>query len=145
MPTWAILVIGGVIPAICWGVTAIFQKQSAAAGFHPMQFLALFGAVLTIVGIVGTLLVRDVSWPRAGVVHALLAGATFSIAATFLSYALWRYGAPISRIAPILSGNVLVTVAIGALFLGEGAELNVPVLGLGTLLIVGGVILVSNA
>lgn len=145
MPTWAILVIGGVIPAICWGVTAIFQKQSAASGLHPMQYIALFGIVLTIVGVIGTLLARDVTWPRAGVVNALLAGTTFAVASLFLSYALWRYGAPISRIAPILSGNVLVTVAIGALLLGEGAQLNIPILGLGTLLIVGGAILVSNA
>lgn len=145
MPMWAILVIGGVLPAICWGVTAIFQKQSAASGLNPMQFIALFGIVLTIVGVIGTLVAKDVTWPRAGVINALLAGATFTVASLLLSYALWRYGAPISRIAPILSGNVLVTVAIGALFLGEGATLSLPILGLGTLLIVGGAILVANA
>ncbi len=97
MPTWAILVIGGVIPAICWGVTAIFQKQSAAAGAAPdAVYRAASASCSRLSGVVGTLLARDVTWPRAGVVNALLAGATFTVASLLLSYALWRYGAPIS-------------------------------------------------
>jgi uncharacterized membrane protein len=145
MPTWAVLLVGGVIPAACWGVTAIFQKQSAASGAHPAHYLIAFGAVIAVAGIGWTLVARDAAWSRPGIVYAILAGTTFAIASSLLSFTLWYSGAPISRIAPILSGNVLVTVAIGALFLGEGAGLNMAVLGLGTLLIVAGAILVSNA
>ena len=145
MPTWAILVIGGVLPAACWGVTAIFQKQSAVGGAHPAQYLAVFGAIIALAGIGWLIFARDATWTRAGTFNAALAGVTFAIASSLLSFTLWRYGAPISKLAPILSCNVLVTVTIGAIFLGEGAKLNLPVLGLGTLLIVGGAILVSNA
>jgi len=86
-----------------------------------------------------------VAWSKPGAGYAVLAGLTFAIGAGLISFALWRYGAPISKLAPILSCNVLVTVAIGALFLGEAAKLNMTQLGLGTLLILGGAILVSDA
>ena len=52
---------------------------------------------------------------------------------------------PVSKLAPIWSCNVLVTLAVGAVFLGEAAEVDLMKLSAGTLLIIGGAILVSNA
>ena len=141
-----IILIGGALPAFFWGVTAIFQKQSAVSGFRPLQYLAVFGVVIALAGLAGVLLTRDATaWSRPGAGYAVLAGLTFALGSGLISFALWRYGAPISKLAPILACNVLVTVAIGALFLGEAAKLNMTQLGLGTLLILGGAILVSNA
>ena len=140
-----IILIGGALPAFFWGVTAVFQKQSAVSGFRPVQYLAVFGVVIALAGLAGVLVTRDVAWSKPGAGYAVLAGLTFAIGAGLISFALWRYGAPISKLAPILSCNVLVTVAIGALFLGEAAKLNMSQLGLGTLLILGGAILVSDA
>jgi len=140
-----VVVIGGALPAFFWGVTAIFQKQSAAGGLPPAAYLTLFGVVIAVAGLVGTLVSRSFAWTGAGATYALLAGVTFSLGTGLISFALWRYGAPISKLAPILSCSVLVPVAIGALFLGEAASLNLARLGLGTVLVIGGAILVASA
>jgi uncharacterized membrane protein len=48
-------------------------------------------------------------------------------------------------LAPIWSCNVLVTLAIGAIVLGEAAEVDLVKLVAGALLIVGGAVLVGKA
>jgi len=140
-----VIVIGGALPAFLWGVTAVFQKQSAAGALPPAQYLIVFGAVIALAGVIAALVTRNAAWPAAGTAYAVLAGLTFSLGTGLISFALWRYGVPISKLAPILSCNVLVTVAIGALFLGEAASLNLARLGIGTVLVVGGAILVATA
>jgi uncharacterized membrane protein len=145
MSNLMIILIGGVVPACLWGVSAIFQKQSAAHGMHPGLYLALFGVITAGVGVAGALASREFEWVKLGSMHAALAGVTYALGAGLISFALWRYGAPISKLAPILSCGVLVTVALGALVLGEAAKFNFIQLTIGTLLIVGGAILVTNA
>jgi uncharacterized membrane protein len=140
-----VVVIGGALPAFFWGVTAILQKQSAVGGLPPAEYLTVFGVVIALAGLAGTLVTRNFTWPGTGTAYALLAGITFSLGTGLIGLALWRYGAPISKLAPILSCNVLVTVAIGALFLGEAASLNLARLSIGTVLVVGGAILVASA
>jgi hypothetical protein len=145
MPSWLVLVIGGVIPSVLWGLTGVFQKQSAVAGFNPFQYMLVLGLVVTVTGGIGLLLFRAEGWSFAGFGSAALAGLGYAVATALMSLVLWRYGVPISKLAPILSCNILVTVAIGAFILGEGASFNVIQLLIGTLLIVGGAILVSAA
>jgi uncharacterized membrane protein len=145
MSNLMIILIGGVAPAFLWGITAIFQKQSAVHGAHPGLYLVLFGLMTALVGFAGLLLAREFVWVKLGSMHAALAGLTFALGSGLISFALWRYGAPISKLAPILSCAVLVTVAASAIFLDEAARLNFPQLLIGTLLIVGGAILVTNA
>jgi uncharacterized membrane protein len=140
-----VLLMGGVAPALLWGVTGIFQKQSAAAGLDPFRYMLVLGLVVAAAGGVGALAFRGGPWPAMGVGHAALAGLGYSAATALMSLALWRYGVPVSKIAPILSCNVLVTVLVGAFFLGEGATLSLGKLLVGTLLIVAGAILVSVA
>jgi hypothetical protein len=58
---------------------------------------------------------------------------------------LSTYATPVSKLAPIWSCNVLVTLAIGAIVLGEAAEVNLVKLIAGAVLIVGGAVLVGNS
>jgi uncharacterized membrane protein len=80
-----------------------------------------------------------------GLGFAAIAGACFALGTGLISYALFSYGVPVSKLAPIWSCNVLVTLAVGALFLGEASQVDVLKLSAGTILIIGGAILVSNA
>ena len=143
MGTLGQVVIGGILPAILWGVTAIIQKLSAQQGAPPGHYLAAFGAVICASGLLYSSLTRGATIQGPGIALAALAGVTFSFGTGLISFALWKFGTPISRLAPVLSGNVLVTVLIGMTFLHE----TLPPLRLigGTVLIVGGVILVSLA
>ncbi|MGP1396739.1 MAG: hypothetical protein ACTS3R_14625 [Inquilinaceae bacterium] len=139
------LVIGGVLPAFFWGITAVLQKLSATGGLGPGRYLTLFGAVIAVAGLVYAQATREPGWAGAGSTFAIAAGITFALGTGMLSFALWRYGVPISRVTPILGANVLVPVAIGLLFLGEGGQADPARLVGGTVLVIAGVGLVTTA
>ncbi|WP_064682382.1 EamA family transporter [Rhizobium bangladeshense] len=141
---WPIIV-GGVLPAIFWGITAIFQKQSAVAATGSAIYLIAFGTACALAGLIAALTGRPAPWTAEGLGFAATAGACFAVGTGLISFALFTYGVPVSKLAPIWSCNVLVTLAIGALFLGEAAEVDTLKLVAGTLLILSGALLVSSA
>ncbi|MBL1240900.1 MAG: hypothetical protein COB13_003550 [OCS116 cluster bacterium] len=110
------------MPAILWGVTAIFQKLSATASLGPGRYLTLLGLVVFIGGLLYSYFTNEVGFNLKGSLYALYAGACFALATGLMSYALWHYGVPISRITPILSANVLIPVAAGIWLFGEGGR-----------------------
>ncbi len=139
------LIVGGYFPAFLWGVTAIFQKQSAQSATGPAIYLIAFGFASAIVGMVWALAWRPSPWTGAGIGFAILAGLCFGSATALINYALSTYGVPVLKLAPIWSCNVLVTLAIGATLLAEASELNLLKLAAGGLLIVGGAVVVSTS
>lgn len=144
-PGFALLV-GGVVPACLWGIAAIFQKVSTQHGLAPGPFLAAFGATIMISGVAFAVVQRstgDPSW--AGIRYAMAAGFFYAVAAGLISFTLLRFGSPISRLAPILGCNVLITVLLGAFLLGEAQALNVWRLMGGTLAVLLGLALVTTA
>ncbi|MBB4478009.1 EamA family transporter [Rhizobium etli] len=143
-PIWPIL-IGGILPAIFWGITAIFQKQSAVAATGSAIYLLAFGTACALAGLIAALIWRPAPWTAEGLGFAATAGACFAVGTGLISFALFAYGVPVSKLAPIWSCNVLVTLAIGAFFLGEASDLNMVKLAAGTLLILFGALLVSSA
>ncbi|OWV71119.1 hypothetical protein ATY77_16310 [Rhizobium sp. R634] len=141
---WPIIV-GGVLPAIFWGITAIFQKQSATSATGSAVYLIAFGAACALAGLIAALIWRPAPWTIEGLGFAAIAGACFAFGTGLISFALFAYGIPVSKLAPIWSCNVLVTLAIGALLLGEASDFDVVRLAAGTLLILSGALLVSGA
>ena len=140
------LLIGGALPACLWGIAAIFQKLSTQHDLAPGPFLVAFGATIVIVGIVLCFIMRDsTSVSLAGLRFAFMAGLTYAIATGLISFALLRFGIPIAKLAPILGCNVLVTVLIGILWLGEGESLNVWKIVGGTAAVLTGLALVTAA
>lgn len=139
------IIIGGILPAIFWGTTAIFQKQSAMSATGSAVYLIAFGAACVLAGLIAALIWRPAPWTAEGLGFAAISGACFSVGTGLISFALLAYGVPVSKLAPIWSCNVLVTLAIGAVFLGEASELDIVRLAAGTLLIISGALLVSSA
>jgi uncharacterized membrane protein len=139
------LIIGGLLPAVFWGITAVFQKLSAAASLGPGRYLMLFGAIIAASGALYAYISNEAALNSKGAMYAVAAGLAFSLGTGLLSFALWRFDLPISRVSPILSANVLIPVAVGVVLLGEGSAMNPWLLLLGTALIVAGVILVTRS
>jgi uncharacterized membrane protein len=139
------LLIGGYFPAFLWGVTAIFQRQSAQAATGPALYLIAFGGAAAIVGMVWAWVWQPFPWTGQGIVFATTAGVCFGTATGLINYALSTYATPVSKLAPIWSCNVLVTLAIGATVLGEAAEVNPVKLMTGAVLIAGGAVLVGTS
>ena len=147
MPTsYAALLIGGGIPVCLWSLTAILQKASVQHGLTPGPFLIAFGAMVVAGGLLFCGLQRGpagLSWPALGL--ALAAGFAHSIATGLVSYALLRFGLPISKLAPILASNLLLTALIGVLWLGEGASVSAWRLLVGAATVFAGLVLVITA
>lgn len=145
MKTQIIVIFGGIIPAVLWGLATVFQKMSALNSIGPGRYLTVFGVVVAAGGIVYAQLTNEVGWSSKGLIFTVAAGFAFTVGAGLLSFVLWRYEFPISRLAPILGANVLVTVLVGVMFMGEGANLNVPQLMVGTLIVIVGMVVVTAA
>jgi transporter family protein len=140
------LLIGGVVPACLWGIAAIFQKMSTQHDLAPGPFLAVFGITITLSGVVFAIVQRGGAEPSwAGLRYALAAGFFYAVAAGLISFTLLRFGSPISKLAPILGCNVLITVVLGAFLLGEADSLNVWKLVGGTMVVLAGLTLVTTA
>lgn len=145
LKTYIPIILGGVLPAFLWGITAVFQKLSATASLGPGRYLTAFGAIIALSGFAYVQLTNEAAWTAKGTTFAVAAGVSFSMGTGLLSFALWRYGLPISRVSPILSANVLVPVLIGVLLLGEGHDVDIARLIVGTALTLAGVALVTSA
>jgi transporter family protein len=140
------LLIGGVVPACLWGIAAIFQKMSTQHDLAPGPFLAAFGITITVSGVAFAIVERGpAAAPWAGLRYALAAGFFYAVAAGLISFTLLRFGSPISKLAPILGCNVLITVLLGAFLLGEAESLNVWTLVGGTVVVLAGLTLVTAA
>jgi uncharacterized membrane protein len=145
MSSALVVFVGGVLPAVFWGITAVLQKLSAQHATGPAAYLAAFGGMIALAGFAASRVWPSGSWSKEGLAYAGAAGLTFAVGTGLIALALWRYHAPLSQLAPIWSCNVLVTVAVSTFALGEMSVVNVPRLALGTVLIVAGALLVTYA
>lgn len=124
------LIIGGLIPAVLFGVGALFQKRSNDIGIGQSDYLLCFS-----VGII-----------LAALASVFLFGKTpFSYRAGFVCIALGLtvYQESVSKLIPLVNMSTLVTVVLGLFVFSEYTKLNVPSLGVGVCLIVAGGWLVS--
>lgn len=127
------------------GMTAVFQKRSAAANLGPGRYLVVFGAMILFGGLVTTLLFREPGFTLAGTAFAGLPGICFTLGTGLLSFSLWKLRMPISSAAPLLAANVLVPVLVGITYIGEGSEMDPIRLPIGTALVLAGSIFVISA
>lgn len=79
------IVIGGVLPALFWGITAIFQKQSATSATGSAVYLIAFGAACALAGLIAALIWRPAPWTAEGIGFAATAGACFAVGTGLIS------------------------------------------------------------
>lgn len=92
----SIVVIGGLIPAMAFGVAAIFQKGAALAGMGPASYVVIVGLLMVIIGLVLRPVLGESGWGGAPALwQAAGGGVLFGMASGAISLALQRYGAPI--------------------------------------------------
>jgi drug/metabolite transporter (DMT)-like permease len=113
------LLVGGLLPAVLFGIASNFQKTAARAGIGTGIYLIAIGSVVLLVGIVVTVVQSNSTATREGVAWACGYGLLWSAAIGCIVLALARYDANISQLVPIYNLNTLVAVAIGMVLLGE--------------------------
>ncbi|HEX9796506.1 MAG TPA: hypothetical protein VGA52_05890 [Anaerolineales bacterium] len=141
----AALLIGGVLPALLYGIAGILQKGSARAGGTVPSYLIAFGLATALVGLIGHWLLAEGTPSGRSVGLAAAAGTLFAVGAGAVSLAILRYDAAISQLSPLYNMNVLVSVVVGLAVFAELKDLNpIRLLG-GTALVLLGGYLVSRA
>ena len=139
------LVIGGLIPALFYGVASVFQKLSVREGGSVSVYLLAFGAATFLVGALSTAFLPHPPSPIRSILIAGLGGVTFALGAGLISLALVRYDAALAQLAPLYNMNLLVSVTLGLLLFSEFKDLQVSKVLVGTVLILAGGWLVSSA
>jgi len=139
------LIIGGLIPALLYGLAGVFQKWSAREGGSVSVYLIGFGVGTVIVGFVYRAVLSDGASPTTSIGFAVLAGLIFSIGAGLISFAVIRFDAAIAQLSPLYNLNFLVTLVLGLLIFSEFKDLQVTRLLAGALVILVGGWVVSGA
>lgn len=139
------ILIGGVLPALLYGVTGILQKMSAEADGGAGMYVIFLGVGTVIVGVVFHVVLPEPPISLRPASLATVAGLTFSLGAGLISFALIRHEAAISQLTPLYNMNVLVTVILGLLVFAEFRDVSAVRLLFGTVLLVSGGLLVAGA
>ena len=143
-PTLALLV-GGLLPALLFGVASTFQKSAARAGITTGPYLVAIGAVVLLAGLAVAVTQSTSVATREGVAWACSYGVLWSAAIGCIVLALARYDANISQLVPLYNLNTLVAVAVGMAVLGEWRDAGPWRGGAGAVLAVGGGVLAATA
>ncbi|HOI08089.1 MAG TPA: hypothetical protein PK213_13240 [Deltaproteobacteria bacterium] len=139
------IVIGGVLPAILFGLSGAFAKPSNQAGIGTGLYILCIGLSVAAVGAFCCLIVPDRTISVRSCLYASLVGITWAMAAGLVAFALSRYGVPISRLVPVYNMNTVVTVLIGLCLFAEWRDVHTLKLAVGTLLVVIGGAIVAHA
>ncbi|MBI4819934.1 MAG: hypothetical protein HY791_26910 [Deltaproteobacteria bacterium] len=139
-----LLLVGGVLPAILFGLDAVCSKIAVRAGIGAATLMTLTGLGMTCTGLVLTRALKETLPSLPAVVPAVAKGLCAGLGIGLVGFAIAR-GAPLSKITPIYNANGLVAVSISLIVFAEAAHLSVPRLMLGTVCIVVGAALVASA
>ncbi|MFT5882589.1 MAG: glucose uptake protein GlcU [Crocinitomicaceae bacterium] len=138
------VLIGGIIPALLFGVSGICQKWSNQHGISTGAYLVSIGIGVLCVGLALCVYNSDQHFSMASVIPAVTLGVFWGLGILLVAIAISKYGAPLSTLAPLYNMNTLVAV-VGALFIfSEWKDANLVKLGFGTIMIILGGVLVSS-
>ena len=145
-PALLAVVVGGLIPAVLFGLSGALQKGVTNTGTGLAAYLLAVGAGVVAVGAAfwATLPAEHAATGK-GLGLAVLLGACWAGGMGLVAIALTRHGGQIAQLAPLYNTNTLVTVLIGLVVFSEAASLDVPRLVLGAVLIIAGSILAATA
>jgi uncharacterized membrane protein len=140
------LLIGGLLPAILFGVSGVIQKTSARAGIGTGPYLIVVGIVVVVMGGIFTAVEQDMTINGQSGLLAGVFGVLWALGIGSIGIALGRYQGQISQLVPLYNMNTLVAVVIGLVILSEWQSVQPGRLLLGSLLtIAGGVLAATSA
>ena len=137
------LLVGGLLPAILFGVSGVFQKTSAKAGIGTGPYLIVIGLVVVAVGVAVAVVQRDTTINWASAAHACAYGVLWAAGIACIAVAVGRFDGQISQLVPLYNMNTLVAVAVGLVVLSEWRNVQVGVLLLATVLTLAGGVLAA--
>lgn len=144
-PSTVGLLVGGALPALLFGMTGLLQKGAARAGVGVGPYLVLVGLGVVATGFLFGGVFPDRSLSARSGFFAALVGVTWGFGMGFVALALARYGAPLSKLAPLYNMNTLIVALLALVIFAEWREVHGLRLLLGALLVVAGGLLVARS
>jgi len=133
------LIIGGLIPAIFFGLSGVLAKASNIAGIGLGYYMLIVGSAVVITGLICLAVVPDRTISFTAGRDAFLSGAAWALGAALVAVALARFHSPISQLVPLYNLNTLVGVLLGLWIFAEWQNLDVTRLLIGSgLIVIGG-------
>lgn len=139
------ILLGGLIPAILFGISGIFQKISANQQVSLGPHLITIGIGVAAVGLALVILTGEQDFTLKKLIPSVVIGVSWGSGMVLIAIAIIKYGAALSVITPLYNMNTLVTVMLAMIIFAEWKDANLVKLTIGTLLIVGGGILVAGS
>ncbi|MEM9007723.1 MAG: hypothetical protein AAGE59_29940 [Cyanobacteria bacterium P01_F01_bin.86] len=139
------LVVGGILPALFYGISSVFAKSSTNAGMSVGGHLFFIGIAISVTGLVFNLLLPGHIPSLLAVASSSMQGFFWALGTGCIVLSLLKYQAPLAKLVPLYNMNTLVTVGLALLIFAEWRQVNPIQLFLGSGLIVVGGILVSGA
>lgn len=135
------LLIGGLLPAILFGISGLAQKLSGGAGLSAGPMLTVVGAATMLVGLTFSATQGEWQWTASGAGYAFLLGLCWATGTGLVALALKKFQVPLSQLVPLYNMNTLVAVALGLFIFSEWRAVQPwKILTASGLIIVGGVL-----
>jgi hypothetical protein len=139
------LIIGGLFPAIFFGLSAVFSRPATQIGISTGFYLTINGLAIASVGLIFCLTFPERVLSFRSGFFTVLVGSCWALAAGLVAIALTNYGMPIARLVPLYNMNTLVAVVIGLFVFSEWRDVDAIKLLIGALLMVVGGSLVATS
>lgn len=142
---WLGLIVGGLLPALFYGISSVFAKSSTNAGMSVGGHLLIVGIAISMTGLVFNVLLPGNIPSLVAVASSSMQGLFWGLGTGCVVLGLIKYQAPLAKLVPLYNMNTLVTSGLALVIFAEGATVNSLQLLMGAGLIVAGGILVSGA
>lgn len=135
-PQFMGILLGGLIPAVFFGISGVLQKSSNQEGISTGFYLMCIGASVFMVGVALQIFQPQRLYSLRSISYALLLGFFWGTATGLIGIALSRYGISISKLVPLYNMNTIVAVCLGLIIYKEWAQVDMIKLSIGAVLVV---------
>ena len=142
---WRGVVIGGLLPAVLYGIAGVLQKASQRTGAGIGPYLICIGVAVVGVGAAATAVTTARGITGKGAWLAAGMGLAWGVGTWLVAVGLSRYAVPVAKLAPLYNANTVVVVLLGILLFAEHREVSILRLAIGVLLVVSGATVVARA
>ncbi|MEM8612430.1 MAG: hypothetical protein AAGF93_10465 [Cyanobacteria bacterium P01_H01_bin.105] len=139
------LIVGGLLPAIFYGVSSVFAKSSTNAGMSVGGHLFVIGIAVSITGLLFNFILPGSTPPLIAIASSSLQGLFWGLGTGCVVLGLLKYQAPLAKLVPLYNMNTLITSGLALIVFAEWRAVNPLQLLIGAGLIIAGGILVSGA
>ena len=139
------ILIGGLVPALFFGFSGLFQKMAARAGIGIGLYVVTMGIAVSVTGAIIWAFQPQNHFSGSALTFSAITGSCWALGMVGLAVGISRYNIPASVLIPLTNMNTLVGVLLVMIVFSEWRDVNMPRLIAGALLITAGGIVVSRS